>query len=218
MSRTGYRPKPAAEEVDALAESLPSDDSRRIGGSAALHRMGVVYGTLEKSATGAYDTVVWLEAENLFRYRKTHIHWTENFTPGESFPVFESRLASAGALVCFDLGFPEAVRTLALNGAEPDRCPSAVPQDFKDINRRRVVARAMDNQLFVIYCNYTGDPYEGGSMVADPSGEILLEAGSEVGVYLETIDLEKVAYWRRYERIYDHRRPELYELSIAVDR
>ncbi|MFQ5677230.1 MAG: carbon-nitrogen hydrolase family protein, partial [bacterium] len=86
-------------------------DSRRIAGAALQYKMSVVYGTLERAPSGAYNTVVWLEEDQLFRYRKTHIHWTENFSPGSDFPVFRSSLVSAGALVCFDLGFPEAART-----------------------------------------------------------------------------------------------------------
>lgn len=117
-------------------------------------------------------------------------------------------------MVCFDLGFPEAARVLALNGAELIVAPSAVPLNFKEINRRRVVARAMDNQLFVLYCNYSGEVSGGGSLVVDPSGEIILEAGNEPGVYVQSIDLRQVAYWRNYERIYEHRRPDLYVLEL----
>lgn len=210
LSRTGHSHRPTAEEIAVLAETFPSVDSQRIAGEAYQHKMSVVYGSLEPSPTGAYNTVVWLEEDKMFRYHKTHVHWTENFTPGESFPVFESNLAKAGALVCFDLAFPEAARTLALNGAELVVAPSVMPLNFKDISRRRVVARAVDNQVFVIYCNYTGEAYEGGSLVVDPGGEILFEAGTKTGVYLQAIDLRQVAYWRNYERIYDQRRPHIY--------
>ena len=46
--------------------------------------------------------------------------------------------------------------------------------------------------------------------MADPGGEIMLEAGTKPGVYVHTIELGQIAYWRNYERIYDHRRPEIY--------
>ncbi len=211
LSRTGYSPKPSEEDIAVVGESLPSSDSRRILELGQRYQIAVVYGTLERSSDGVFNSAVWTEHDKLFRYHKTHIHWTENFTPGEDFPVFESRLAKAGIVICFDLAFPEAVRSLALKSADFIVAPSAVPQDFKNINRKRVVARAMDNQVFVIYCNYTGKDYQGGSLVADPSGEIQYEVGAKPGVYLHTIDLGLVDYWRNYERIYPHRRPDLYK-------
>lgn len=51
-----------------------------------------------------------------------------------------------------------------------------------------------------------------GSSVVDPSGEILLDAGLEPGLYLQTIDLGQVKYWRDYERIYSHRRQDIYKM------
>gem|GEM_PF-5632725 len=48
---------------------------------------------------------------------------------------FNSRLAPAGALICFDIGFPEAARTLAPGSAELIVAPSALHHSFKDINR-----------------------------------------------------------------------------------
>ncbi|NIR48281.1 carbon-nitrogen hydrolase family protein [candidate division KSB1 bacterium] len=214
LSRTGYVPKPSAEEIAEVAEILPSEDSRRIAQAAEVYGLAVVYGTLEKTADGrAYNSTVWLENGHFFFYRKTHIHWTENFVAGDSLAVFTSRIAKSGALICFDLGFPEAARTLALNGAELIVAPSAVPVTFKEINRRRLMARAMDNQIFVIYSNYTGEKYQGGSLVARPSGESLFEASAEPGVYGLTIDLGEIAYWRDYERLYPHRRPDVYGMS-----
>ncbi|MFQ5433123.1 MAG: carbon-nitrogen hydrolase family protein [Nitrospinota bacterium] len=85
-----------------------------------------------------------------------------------------------------------------------------MPSNFKVTSRRRVVARAVDNQVFVLYCNYTGKAYDGGSLVADPGGEVVLDAGTKPGVYIHTIDLGEIAYWRNYEQIFNHRRPKIY--------
>lgn len=214
MSRPGYSPKPTTDDWDLLAETLPSPDSERLANAAAPYKMVVVYGTLEKSPTGAHNTVVWLEDEKLFRYRKTHIHWTENFTHGNSFPVFGSRLAPAGALICFDLAFPEAARTLARHGAQIIVAPSAVPLNFKKIIHRRVMARALDNQLFVIYCNHAGENYGGGSLIVSPSGDIILEAAEKPGIYVTSLEIEQVAYWRSFEPISHYRRDDIYQSDL----
>ncbi|RMD92804.1 MAG: carbon-nitrogen hydrolase family protein [Calditrichaeota bacterium] len=209
LSYTGYPHETTPEELASLAETLPSSHSRNLAREARNYNLAVVYGMLEKAPHGAYNTVVWLEKDLLFRYRKTHVHWNEKFTPGEEFPLFPSHLGTCGALVCFDLAFPETARTLALKGATMIVAPSAVPEEFKKINRQRVIARALDNQIFVFYCNYTGDHYGGGSLIVGPGGDILLEATEAPGLYFQTIDLSQIDYWRHHERIYEHLQFEL---------
>ncbi|RMI27541.1 MAG: carbon-nitrogen hydrolase family protein [Calditrichaeota bacterium] len=213
LSRTGYAPCPTAEEIERLGEVLPSPDSRRLAEAAGKYNMMVVYGTLEQGPHGlAYNTAVCLEGGQLHRYHKTHVHWTENFAPGSDLAVFSTRWGRIGMLICFDLGFPEAARTLALQGAEIIISPAAVPEDFKEIHRRRVMARALDNQLFVLYCNHAGTAYGGGSAVAHPTGEIVLLADERPDVYIHTLRLEDIAAWRDREQLFAYRRPELYQL------
>ena len=47
------------------------------------------------------------------------------FRAGHEFPVFDTEFGKVGIMVCYDMGFPEAARTLALKGAELIVCPSA---------------------------------------------------------------------------------------------
>ncbi|MFQ5561887.1 MAG: carbon-nitrogen hydrolase family protein, partial [Nitrospinota bacterium] len=193
-------------------QPLASNYISKLQSIASLHSISVVFGTLVKAGQRAYNAVIWLEGDQLFRYNKTHVHWTENFIPGDDFPVFESELTKAGALSCFDLGFPEASRSLVLKGAEIIVAPSLVPADFKDINKKRVVARALDNQIFVIYCNYAGGGHSGGSLIADPGGDILMEADDKPGIFIKNIDLNRIGQWRKKELLFQNRRPEIYKI------
>jgi predicted amidohydrolase len=115
-----------------------------------------------------------------------------------------------GMLICFDLAFPEAARVLALAGAEVILAPSAVPTDFKTYSERRVIARALDNQCFIVYCNLGGEGFGGNSLVVDPRGEVLARCGPDQQLAFCTIDLDTITDWQGEERIFSERRPELY--------
>ena len=71
-----------------------------------------------------YNTVVAMDSTGVRRavYRKTHLFGAKEkaaFTPGSCLgEVFQLAGLSVGLLICYDVEFPEAVRTLALNGAE----------------------------------------------------------------------------------------------------
>ncbi len=84
----------------------------------------------------------------------------------------------------------------------------------------QVQARAIENQCYFIATNQCGIEshgtsvgevhYFGHSMVVDPWGEILLEAGEAEGVYLTDIDISLVAKVREHLTALNDRKPELY--------
>ncbi len=210
LSRTGYAARPSPSDLARVAELLPSPDSRLLMDAAARHNMAVVYGTLLRDKSGAYNAAVWVENDTCFVYRKTHVHWSEAFLPGAELCGFDSRLVTAAVLICFELAFPEAAAALARKGVRLLVAPSAVPSSFQAIARRRVVARALDNQIFAAYCNACGTKFGGGSLVVDPRGEIVMEAGGEPGVFVTSLELPLIDRWRKQEPLDRFRRPELY--------
>jgi len=77
-----------------------------------------------------------------------------------------------------------------------------------------VTARALENHAFVAYCNRCGEgpgmTYPGESVIVDPMGEALCEAGADEMVVCADLDLDVVA---RSAEVFDYRkerRPELY--------
>ena len=94
--------------------------------------------------------------------------------------------------------------------------PSAVPVGCEYLLTLRTRARAQDNQVFVIACNLTGDGFCGRSLVADPRGDVVVEAGDEERVLRARLDLGEIDAELSREPALRLRRPDLYRAG-AVD-
>lgn len=204
LFNTGYR----VEEKDVeLAEAIPGKTTEWFCQLAHEHQIYLVGAILEKSIVNGnvYDTAVAVGPEGLVgSYRKIHLWDAENtrFTKGEEYPVFDLGFARLGMQICYEVGFPEAARILALKGADIIVYPSAFGEGRLyawDIATR---ARALENGLFVIAANLTGTEkgettFGGRSRIVNPQGTVLAEAAEEDDVILSEIDLAFVAEQRR---------------------
>lgn len=124
-------------------------------------------------------------------------------------------------LVCYDLRFPELWRLATLAGAEVFTIGASWPAKRAGHWRSLLVARAIENQAFVVACNRVGrDPsheYAGGSMVIDPTGEVLAEGDRDAACVTAELDRRRLLDWREtFPAIADVRRGLLG--GIAVDR
>jgi omega-amidase len=103
--------------------------------------------------------------------------------------------------ICYDLRFPELFRFAVKQGAELIALGANWPSARQTHWRTLLIARAIENQAFVLGVNRTGsDPhlhYAGGSIAIGPKGEILAEATDEECVLSCEIDPEKVRAWRK---------------------
>lgn len=102
--------------------------------------------------------------------------------------------------ICYDLRFPSLFRLGAKQGAQAFVYGANWPNARQTHWRILSMARAIENQAFVIAVNRTGnDPhlqYIGGSMVIDPKGEILGELKDEEAILSVPIDPQLVTTWR----------------------
>lgn len=118
-----------------------------------------------------------------------------------------------GVLVCYDVEFPEAVRALALAGAQLVAVPTALMEPSAWIAETLVPARAAENQVFVAYCNRVGTErtltYVGRSCVAGPAGEVVA-AGTEEQLLVADVDPAAIERARTRHDYLRERRPELY--------
>jgi omega-amidase len=103
-------------------------------------------------------------------------------------------------LICYDLRFPELFRAGSKGGVEVFVVIAAWPKDRIEHWITLLRARAIENQAFVVGVNRTGnDPkhqYCGRSIVVDPRGSILADAGEEECVLSATVDAKVVQSWR----------------------
>ncbi|GGO43086.1 MULTISPECIES: carbon-nitrogen family hydrolase [Streptomyces] len=106
-----------------------------------------------------------------------------------------------GLATCYDLRFPELFRGLVDAGAEVFVVPAGWPARRREHWSLFARARAVEDQVFVLACGtagtHAGVPQAGVSVVVDPWGTVLGEAGGEEEEFLTVdLDLAKVAETR----------------------
>ncbi len=124
----------------------------------------------------------------------------EAFDGGDSIETYGWNGLTVCPAVCYDLRFPELFRIGLGRGAEVFVLGANWPAARQGHWRALALARAIENQAFVLAVNRTGsDPhlaYAGGTIAVDPKGEILGELGDEPGVLSVEVDPERVREWR----------------------
>jgi predicted amidohydrolase len=168
-------------------------------------------------------------------HRKVHMPLDEGriTTPGDALQAFDTPVGRLGMLICYDKAFPEAARTLTLDGAEilcflsawPRSASNPAPNLVDDRQWRRSElwdrSRAAENSLIVASANQTGSfgrlDFLGGARVVGPGGDPLAATGPEPGLAVATVDvpatLEKAR--RALSPIRDLR-PDVYRAAEPV--
>ncbi|MEU6815637.1 carbon-nitrogen family hydrolase [Streptomyces sp. NPDC046860] len=107
---------------------------------------------------------------------------------------------TAGLATCYDLRFPELFRTLTDAGAETLVVSAGWPERRRAHWTLLARARAVENQAYVLACGtagtHAGVAQAGYSVVVDPWGEVLAEAGADEEVLTAEFDPAKVAVTR----------------------
>lgn len=159
-------------------------------------------------------------------YRKSHLWNTEKenlFSEGgELPPVVETSVGRLGVMICYDLEFPEWVRSVALDGADLLCCPANWPIYPRPDGERpteivRAQAAAAVNRMFIAVADRTGtergQDWLGGSVIVDADGfpvsEISLGVETTVIATLKLSDARSKAISERND-VHADRRPELY--------
>jgi predicted amidohydrolase len=119
-------PRYAAE----LATPIPGTATDRLREIAAAHDLHLVAGLVECDGDRLYNSAVFVDPGGLVGvYRKLHLSATDRLwaAPGnQGLPTFDLPIGRVGALIGHDALFPEACRSLALDGADLIVCPSLV--------------------------------------------------------------------------------------------
>lgn len=200
------------QPTGALLARLAQECGVYIAGSVADERAGKVYNLA---------TVYGPRGERLGGYDKSHLvpMMDEHLYlhAGEAAAIVDLGEAKAGLAICYDLRFPELFRTLALGGAQVMLIPAEWPAQRLHHWRTLLMARAIENQCFVLACNRVGrdasNQFPGHSMIIDPWGNILAEGGEGEEIVRAEIDLTQVAEIRARIPVFRDRRPGIYRLS-----
>jgi N-carbamoylputrescine amidase len=178
-----------------------------------------------------YNSAAMIDADGklLGVYRKTHIPLNTifyeklYFKPGNlGYPVFDTAFGKIGIIICHDRHYPEGARCSALNGAEILLVPSATPKASLSVKvwEKELMAHAIFNEYFVAALNRTGHEkgytYYGRSVICDPVGDILAQAGEGEEILTADCDLEQITERRRAWQFYRDRRPDSYGLLTQL--
>ncbi|WP_210585347.1 carbon-nitrogen family hydrolase [Streptomyces sp. GESEQ-35] len=119
---------------------------------------------------------------------------------GEELVTVRLPETTVGVATCYDLRFPELFRGLVDAGAETFVVPAGWPERRRSHWTLLAQARAVENQAFVLACGtagtHAGVPQAGHSIVVDPWGEVLAEAGAGEQVLTVEFDPAKVGVTR----------------------
>lgn len=157
-----------------------------------------------KCAASNVATVVGADGKVVAEYAKVHPfsigRENEAFEGGSEVLVYQWGGVKVCPAICYDLRFPELFRLGMLKGAEVFALGACWPSARQHHWRALLIARAIENQAYVLGCNRTGkDPaleYVGGSIVVSPKGEVLGELGAEASVLSVQVDGGEVRRWR----------------------
>jgi len=210
---SGYDLDVLARRGWELAEPLDGPTAGRVAELATQTGATLVFGMLERDGDVLYDTAVVATPDGrLVPYRKSHLYPTESelFAAGTELVVAPTPAGRLGMMICFEHAFPDVATALALRDAQILVIPSAVPFGYEHLLTLRTRARAQDNQVFAVGCNLAGNGFCGRSLVADPRGEVLAEAGTEETVLRAVLDLAAIDREREREPALRLRQPDLY--------
>ncbi len=217
-------------EVRELAIEIPTGTVfQQLEEVIREHSIYAVIGLAEHASSALYNSAVLIGPNGYIgTYRKVHLFLEETlwFSPGDTgFRVWDIGLAKLGLLVCFDWFYPEAARTLALQGADilchPSNlvlphCPDAM------------VTRCLENRVFAITANRVGQEQRGEksalqfiglSEIVAPNGQVVHRASRDDSeLFTTTIDVTHARDKRvnAYNDLFKDRQPQWYVQSPEI--
>jgi predicted amidohydrolase len=193
MYTSGYGLAP--DQAAKLAEGPGGPTEAAVARIARRHNLAIVFGHPERAAGDLgqedrpYNAATLIGPDGVVRghHRKVHLFGDVDrglFAPGPARPTaFDFDGARVGLLICYDVEFPEAVRSLAVDGARTVLVPTANMAGYEVVQQLLVPARACENGCGLVYANYCGADalfeYNGRSVICGPGGEVLAQAGPQ---------------------------------------
>lgn len=186
------------------AQEVPGAFEQEMQALAKKHNIWLLPGSIfEKSDGHIYNTATVINplGEVVTRYRKMFpfYPYEVGVTSGTEFCTFDvPDVGRFGVSICYDMWFPETIRTLAVKGAEVILHPTMTGTIDRDIELSIVRAMATVNQCYFFDVNGLDTGGSGCSIVCGPDGRVLHESGSTEEIFPLEIDMERVKRSREY--------------------
>ena len=217
---TGFFPKGNLADISC---NNGIEVKEQIGRLALKYGVNIVAGSVSnKKENRVYNTAFVFDrkGECVAEYDKTHLFTPmgENkyYTAGDRLCRFELDGVRCGIIICYDLRFPEFIRTLALSNIDMLFVVSQWPKARTFHLRTLATARAIENQMFVVCCNSCGRAdgtvFGGNSAIINPLGETLALAGETEEIISAECDMNILNEIRESIPVFRDRREELYNI------
>lgn len=180
------------------AQEVPGEFEEEMCAMAKKYGIWLLPGSIfEKDGDHIYNTttVINPEGEVVTRYRKMFpfYPYEAGVTPGHEFCIFDiPDVGRFGVSICYDMWFPETIRTLAVMGAEVILHPTMTGTMDREIELSIDQAMAAVNQCYFFDVNGLDSGGIGRSMICGPDGRVIYQAGETEEIFPVEIDLERV--------------------------
>jgi predicted amidohydrolase len=181
-----------------LAVQMPGEIENCFREAALKNNIWLIPGSIfERSGEQVFNTapVINPQGEVMARYRKQYpfLPYEKGVSAGEEFVVFDVPGAGRiGLMICYDMWFPETVRTLAWMGAEAIICPSLTNTIDRKVELAIAQSNAATNQVYFLNNNSAGRLAVGQTIFAGPDGQVIHQAGSGREIIALEMDFEHV--------------------------
>lgn len=217
---TGFFPKTELENMCCHDGDTVKKLMSRL---AKEYNINIAAGSVSNLRDGkVYNTAMFFDRSGncIAEYDKTHLFTPmgedEYYTRGDHLCRFEADGVKCGMIICYDLRFPELIRSLSVPGLDVLFVVSQWPKERVFHLRSLTTARAIENQMFVVCCNSCGTAgetvYGGNSAIVDPFGETMVLAGEKEEIISADCDLDLLCKIRNNIPVFRDRRPELYRI------
>jgi predicted amidohydrolase len=208
-----------------LAEQAPAHSVNLLSRRAREFSTHILFGlpTKEKVESILYDGAILIgpEGDMMAEYRKVHLRGEEKlaFRAGFRYLTVETGFGILGILIGWDVAFPEAARSLVLEGAELVCVCANWEEPHRDEWYTYLKARAYENAVFVAAANRVGQEYSytflGHSAVVGPRGQLLSVIDEPIeGYAIAKIDLDDVRKAREESQLLQNRQPLTYRAVV----
>jgi omega-amidase len=214
---TGYVLENAKEHAAELSKGMFA----QLSTLATQHKLCITGSLLEKRGVEVANGMPFFAPNGRMMgvYRKIHLFKLmdedKHLSPGASPLVLDLPWGVTGFAICYDLRFPELFRKYAVEEKAKIVIISAEWPEVRIAHwRALLVARAIENQCFMVAVNAAGETagtvYGGHSMIVDPWGKIVVEAGEDPQTITVDIELDAVDEARQRLPVFEDIRHDIY--------